>query len=469
MFAPGRVNDDADATRQPMQLPNYFLADLPPEATLTATILGEACQTLKHNRETYLAGRATPDLVRLLSRVAENWLQPDDPFRKLALELGPEQLGFSRPTLARGLDSFFAQLTAEHLHALLLQDLGHARRLDELSASGGEESGRRAALARGPEFLVHFAAGNIPNPALHSLVLGVLVRSAQFVKCARGASLLPRLFAHSLYDADRKLGACLEIAEWPGGNADLEDALFQEADAVTATGADETLAAIRQRLPAKVRFLGYGHRLSFAFVARESLHGFHAQKIAAQAAADVAAWDQLGCLSPHVIYVEHGGSVAPAQFAELLAAELERLEGAAPRGALPPEQAATIAARRGFYEVRAAHSEETRLWSSPGSTAWTVVYETDARFQASCLNRFVYVKGVTDLTQALQGADSVRGKVSTVGVAADERAQSLATELARWGAPRVCPLGQMQQPPLTWRHDGRPSLGDLVTWTDWEK
>ena len=46
--------------------------------------------------------------------------------------------------------------------------------------------------------------------------------------------------------------------------------------------------------------------------------------------------------------------------------------------------------------------------------------------------------------------------------------EELATQLARWGATRICPLGQMQNPPLTWRHDGRPALGDLVTWTDWE-
>ena len=40
---------------------------------------------------------------------------------------------------------------------------------------------------------------------------------------------------------------------------------------------------------------------------------------------------------------------------------------------------------------------------------------------------------------------------------------------AAWGVTRVCPLGQMQNPPLTWRHDGRPALGDFVTWVDWEK
>jgi hypothetical protein len=85
------------------------------------------------------------------------------------------------------------------------------------------------------------------------------------------------------------------------------------------------------------------------------------------------------------------------------------------------------------------------------------------------LNRFIYVKAVADLTAALQGADSVRGKVSTVGIAApEEKTNEIATQLARWGATRICPLGQMQNPPLTWRHDGRPALEDLVTWTDLE-
>jgi hypothetical protein len=63
----------------------------------------------------------------------------------------------------------------------------------------------------------------------------------------------------------------------------------------------------------------------------------------------------------------------------------------------------------------------------------------------------------------------MQGKVSTVGVAAPpEKMQDLARQFARWGATRICPLGLMQKPPLTWRHDGRPALGDLVTWTDFE-
>jgi hypothetical protein len=453
-----------------MNLPNYFLADLPPEASLSPPMISEACQTLKRNREQYLQQRSTQALIRSLSDLAAQWLSPEYPFRKLALAADRQTIGVSPATLAAGLNAFFSQLTVDNLQAVILQEFGHGNRLDGLCASGAEQKQQRAAVVRGPEFLVHIAAGNIPCPTLLNMVFGLLVRSAQFVKCASGTAFLPRLFAHSIYEAEPKLGACLEVAEWPGGSEHLEAALFSEADCVTATGTDETLAAVHHKLPVQVRFLGYGHRVSFGYVTNRALSGFNVPRLVSRAADDLVAWNQLGCLSPHLFYVERGGRVSVEEFAELLAAELQLREESEPRGAISDQAAGVIASRRAFYDVRAAHSAETRQWCSPQSTAWTVVYEADPRFQLSCLNRFVYVKSVTDLTQALQAADPVRGRVSTVGLAATEdQATEIATELAQWGATRICPLGQMQNPPLTWRHDGRPALSDLVTWTDWEQ
>ena len=453
-----------------MNLPNYFLADVPPDATLSPALISDACATLKRNRESYLLRRNTDQIIRTLAGVATEWLIPDNRFRRLALEHGPAILGFSRETLTRGLDGFFRQLTTENLHALIKQDLGDARRLDQLTSTDVEQQSGRASIALGPELLVHIAAGNIPNPTLMSTVLGLLTRSAQFVKCAQGTTLLPRLFAHSIYEYDPKLAACIEIAEWQGGNIALEEVLFAEADCVTATGSDETLAAIQNCLPPRVRFLGYGHRVSFGYVAADVLTEHNTRKVIARAADDVTAWDQLGCLSPHVIYVQSGGHSSPEDFARQLGEELARRENIEPRGAARQEIAAHISSRRAIYELRAAHSPHTQVWKSSDSTAWTVVCEAEAHFQLSCLYRFIYVKPVADIENVMRNADAVRTHVSTIGLAVPEyRAGEIATQLAQWGAKRVCPLGQMQNPPLTWRHDGRPALGDLVTWADWEQ
>jgi hypothetical protein len=474
-----------------MNLPNFFLADLPPEAELSPAIIAAACDTLKRNREKYLAHRKTEALVKVLCEVAAGWLQADNKFRRLALasasdrrpaqaraDGGAERAGaengapsavFSAAILARGLDDFFRRFTPENFEALLRQDLG-----DRAVSFDGADPTRRLSLVahpfcHGPQLLAHVAAGNIPNPALMSLTLGLLTRSAQFMKCASGASLLPRLFAHSLYEADPKLGACLELAEWRGGKTDLEAALFAEADCVTATGGDETLSAIRARLPARVRFLGYGQQVSFGLLTREALQDETIAGLVSDVADDVVAWDQNGCLSPHVVYVEERGAVESDRFAALLAAELMRRETAEPRGQIPVEESAVIASRRVLYETLATHRGDVKLWQSEGSTAWTVVFEHETRFHFSPLNRFVFVKPVPDLAAVLRGIDELKGKVSTVAIAAPpDRRQDVAAQLARWGITRICAPGQMQNPPLTWRHDGRPPLGDLVTWTDVE-
>ena len=236
-----------------MNLPNYFIADLPAHAELTPGMLTEACQALRRNRRQYLAERPTQAIVDTLCEVAHNWLQPDDPFRRLALAQGPEATGFSAATLARGLDSFFNHLNYSEIHGLILQDLGHVERLDRFVVTEAELRSGRTSIASGPEILLHFGAGNIPSSPLMSLVLGFLARSAQFMKCARGNDLLPRLFAHSIYAIDPKLASCVELATWPGGTEALESALLEQTDSVTATGSDATLDQLRARLPRRVR------------------------------------------------------------------------------------------------------------------------------------------------------------------------------------------------------------------------
>ena len=449
-----------------MILPNHYLADSP-ETSVMPEILVETCRNLRRNRARYLAARTTEEIIALLCEVADDWRRPENKFRKLALADGPAATGFSRATLARGLDALFAHFTPENFHALLAQEFGDAARLDKLIKADGAA---KSAMVVAPELLVHVCAGNLPNPAIMSLTFGLLLRSAQFVKCASGASILPRLFAHSLHEADPHLGRCFEIAEWRGGETALEEFIFAEADCVTATGSDEALAAIRAQVPVAKNFVGYGHRLSFGFISGDALTETAAPQLAVRAADDVTAWDQQGCLSPHVFYIEDKGAVSAEKFAELLAAELHRRETTEPRGEISMAEAATIATRREIYEIRSASAPEaTRIWHSADSTAWTVVFESESRFQASCLNRFVYVKAVGAFVEVLPAVDELRGKVSTVGIAASEsKLPALAWQLAHWGVTRICPLGQMQNPPLAWRHDGRSALGELVVWTDWE-
>src|SRR3954464_7480724 len=139
-----------------MNLPNYFIADLPAEALLTSQMVHDSCESLKRNRDRYLARRSTQGIIRTLCELGESWLQPTFRFRQILLEQGPAQTGFSAATIAAGLDNLFSQFTPENFQALIVQDLGHPGRLDQIQADKLEERAQRASGAVGPHLLVHF-------------------------------------------------------------------------------------------------------------------------------------------------------------------------------------------------------------------------------------------------------------------------------------------------------------------------
>ncbi|MAH76223.1 MAG: hypothetical protein CBC62_09245 [Opitutia bacterium TMED102] len=443
---------------------DYFLADKQ-GADLSDTLIAEACQTLRTNRGEYLAQIGNESIISKLTEAASLWLSPDYELRKLALAADPAETGFPHEVLATGLDACFSEWTQENFFGLLNQEFGDPTRLQ----SFGSLSSHSLAMVHGPQLIAHIAPGNLPAPIFQSIAFGLLLRSAQFVKCASGKSLLPRLFGHSLHYVDPGLASVLEIAEWDGGNEMLEGELFKEADCVVATGSDKTVQTIRKRLPLGKQFVGYGHRVSLGYIEQLANEVMGTQTIISRAADDVVAWNQQGCLSPHVIYVEEFGNLNPDRFAEMLAEELTARSETLPRGEISTKEAATIANMRRFYKIRSANNVGAIIWESENSTEWTVVQEDEKQFQTSPLNRFIFVKPIEHLDEMLHVLEPYRENISTVGIAASEaKLREFALKLGEWGVPRVCPLGKMQRPPLALRHDGRPTLGDLVRWTDLE-
>ncbi len=58
------------------------------------------------------------------------------------------------------------------------------------------------------------------------------------------------------------------------------------------------MTAVRNQTPVTKRFAAYGHKVSFAYLAADSLAADQIAGLAGTVARDVCAWNQLGCLSP---------------------------------------------------------------------------------------------------------------------------------------------------------------------------
>ena len=430
---------------------------------LTPALLREQVRALAEAREAHLARRPVGEIVEVIDRVAARLLDPADELRVTAERALPGITGYSPPMIRRVLDRMAADWRSGPLRDLLRAEFGDPRVLD-----GFLPDPRRQArvAAFGPRLAAHVFSGNVPGVAVTSLVRSLLVKAATLGKTATGEPLLAALFARGVAETDAGLGRCIAVTYWAGGDEEMERAALEHADAVVAYGGAEAVSSVRARTPSTARFLGYGPKVSFGVVGRDRLSEERAADAACSAALDASTFDQQGCVSPHLFYVEEGGEVGPRAWAALLAREMEAVERQLPRGALAPGEASAIRQLR----AEAEFGHGTELFASREGTAWTVIYDPDPAFAPSCLNRVVRVKPVTSLRDVPRLVAHVGPLLQTVGLTADSGdGQALAAELGRLGASRVVPLGRMAWPPPAWHHDGHPPLRDLVRWCDLEE
>ncbi len=429
-------------------------------ASVTPELVREAVRSLDA-AALALAQLPIETIIAAVDRAIRCWQAPSEPERLALLEHGPALSGYSAGALRYAIDVMLPKFSAEGLRRLLTEELGEPAALDRLVPIG---SAMR--MARGPGRQYHVFAGGVPSVPIFSLICGLLLKGPVLAKPSASEPLFPALFARTLARVEPRLAEALAVLPWRGGEPEIEAEALVGAGAVVAYGSDETIAGIRPRTPGSVGFVGYGHSLSCAAVARESLTEAGSRKVARRLAWDVALFDQRGCLSPQFAAVENGGEMTPVQLAEQLAGELEVLRTELPRGSVTPSESARIQTQRELAQFWSASDLGVRIWQSAASTDWTVICR-DKLTPSSGRNRYITLVAVDDLATGLHRLCSGL-PVSTIGLAAPpQRLYELAPTLAPL-ASRLCPLGAMGEPPITWRHDGRKNLEPLVTWVDHE-
>jgi hypothetical protein len=315
---------------------------------------------------------------------------------------------------------------------------------------------------------VQIVAGGVPGVGVTALLRSLVVKGPTLLKPGRGDVLLPTLYARSLAAVDPTLADALAVVYWPGGSTEHEDAALARADVVTVYGSDETVRRVRARSPATARLVEYHHRVSVGIVGREALAPALIEATASDVATAVSMYDQRGCVSPQVVFVEQGGSGSPADFAEAIARALADAETRLPAGRLDTAQASALQQARASAELLAAsrHGFVRHGHASP----WTVVLESTPQPPMPTAGRFVRVRPVADARELPDLLAPLGAHLQTVGVAGlGDRVEGVARALGEIGASRVAPFGAVAYPPAWWHHDGRGPLLDLVRWVDLER
>jgi hypothetical protein len=204
-------------------------------------------------------------------------------------------------------------------------------------------------------------------------------------------------------------------------------------------------------------FVAHGHGLGAAFVAGPTLTSeAQARDAARKLALDVAAYDQRGCLSPHVAWVERGSEVAPERFAELLVAELETLRLRLPRGSLSRHSASAQLSWRGVSAIRGTLLE---------GDGYAVAFEEGGTLRVSPGYRNIQVVAIAGIHELTAKLAPLGVHMKCLGVAGIEPSLLLPLLPARV-APRLCQVGDMQRPPADALQDGLAPWDGLLRWVD---
>lgn len=276
--------------------------------------------------------------------------------------------------------------------------------------------------ARCPRTVLIIAARTLPASTMRAALMARLLGARVVIKPAKGQEAL----VQALAQADPQITE----AGFTSDHEDATRAAIASSDAVVVLGSDETLATLRAMTPPHVAFVGYGHRLSVAWLGASD----DASLLAL--ARDVCAWDQAGCLSPQVAWT----SDEPRRLLERLSAAFKRVEAALP-------MTLSDAGRRERHVARTYGEMTGEVCET--DTALLCALE-DATFRASPGRRTLWL-----LPADPEAMRRVEDHLSTVGISG-KLSYDLKTSVRR------CALGEMQRPELTWAHDGMPNLTPML-------
>lgn len=398
-----------------------------------------------------LTARPVRSILGAIADAAARWRDGDFPPRVRALERVCARTGYSMPVAEYALDRLFGALNATDLEATIERELGTIEVLDGFVMRSGV---RERALPAGRAGVI--SSRTTIGVALFPALFALLAKCDVVVK-DREDALVAAFFATLAEELDEFRRAAV-AEQWDGEARERDLAQF---DVVVAFGDDATIASIAATLPPRTRLIPFGTRASLGYVAREALATLgDAEEIARGAARDLVLYETEGCLSLHALFVEDGGAIAPGAFAEILARAVERANVEFPLSQRSPQIVASVAAARDLAAFRAA-AGHGRIYSDANAT---FVIDTTAGVTEppAFLPRAIGVRTVGTPSEAIAYCRQHRLPIEAVSVAGSrEDLNAMAIEM---GASRITRFGELQAPPATGRHGGRPRIADFVRW-----
>jgi hypothetical protein len=457
-------------------------------------------------------------LHRALVKISQRFTNPQDSLSITALHAIPAYTGYSPEMIRFTLDSLdlIPISTLEQITRLSIPDtvrsqfvsLKETVKLDGRIRfyGSGVGNGIRKLLPgqysfplkpNYPDMVLGFAAGNVIGTShlisLLAQVSALIHRDYNreerkfplvLVKNSRQEPIFTPLLLTALEEIDPLLVSSIGLMIWDYNDDELQDYLISQSDLVIAAAADFTISEIDkvvqriQKDGKQIRFHRHGHKISFTTISMDYLGKEVAPMIpenlewihltALLSAVDSIYWDQNGCLSSRIHFIERGDSTihSPIAYGKILAEKIRILSAFLPRGALPLHN---LHNRFDRYSSLTT-TNEVHLCSTYDDDFLVVVDERSwspsifERVINDCVERTIIVRPIEDIDQVpnLYLKWLPKNNLQTMSVAIDgpkqttwsSRFSRFADLLGKRGVTAIRTIGRGPFPQMAYSWDG---------------
>jgi hypothetical protein len=346
-----------------------------------------------------------------------------------------------------------------------------------------------------PKCVLGYAAGNVIGTSYLITLLAQLstlvipggtqregrIIPAVLVKNSREEPMFgPTLFS-VLEELDPDLLNSVALMIWDYKDAELQKFILSNADLVLAAAADSSIDQIENvlnQVNPSARFHKHGHKVSFTTVGKACLSKRNLSSeeprpelfriLTNLSAIDSIVWDQYGCLSSRIHFIELGDSheYTPLEYGQAIVEELRSLSHRIPRGKIPLSR---IHDRFEFFNAQ-TYSDKVKLCSAYEDDFIVVVDHrswNEGQFKSiinNCIERTIVIRPVDSILDVplkyLKWIDEKN--LQTMYIAIDAKRENGWSEeffqfveaVGKLGVTSIRSVGQGPFPQLAYSWDG---------------
>ncbi len=307
--------------------------------------------------------------------------------------------------------------------------------------------------------LVHVAPTNVFTVGVLCVIEGLLSGNINILKTSASQHQVVQLFFQALLALDSRalLAPYIIVLEVSSRQHDLLARIIKAADVVSAWGSEEAIASLRAMTPRGVRFVEWGHKISFAWFARESLADTRAMRRVCE---DICLLDQNACSSPQDVFIESEDFAElknfAGKFADILARVSQQMPGETPSIAAQAEVSTVVSVARTEEAL-----ELTRVFRAE-DCSWAVIADRRPGLGVSPLFRTILIKPLP-AGRIIETLHPMKRYLQTVAlVAPEQRIIPLTRQFFGAGCLRIRRAGHMHDGYAGEPHDGVYALPSFM-------